>query len=662
MAASKPGSDGVTDPSDLVGQTVRHYRVLSRLGAGGGGVVYRAEDLKLRRPVALKFLRTLTQDAPAEAHERFQREARAAATLNHPHICTVYGIEEVEGQQIIAMERGEGGTLAHRLARGPRPGEQTLEFGMRSARALDAGHRVGIVHRDFKPGNVMLTNSGVKLLDFGLAKLESASGAEAEETRTISLTQPGAVVGTLQYMPPEQLVGKKVDWRCDIFAFGAVLYEMVTGKKALDGVAPVQPPLLNRLINDCLAKDPLARRQSLHDVALELEWMADPRNTALAGSPTARRRPAPPVIWAGIALALLATAVGILIARRETPRSAPVAGPIHLLIDPPSGMTFADNLPGVSGVDTIAVSPDGTKLAATVVDAGRFRKLWVRSLSSLSGEILPDTDGATRPFWSPDSKSIGYFAHQKLRIVPASGGPSRPITASLNYGGGTWNADGTILVGDNAELFTRVPASGGAPSAEGPSGFRAAFPWFLPDGRRFLFLAAGRNGVFLGRLGSPNPGRLLISDAQQPAFASPDSLLFLRAGRVMAQKLDLGEGRVVGEPAIVADGGTAGRSSIAAFSVSETGVLVYRFGTPVLNQLAWHSRDGRLLGPAGAPARYMQIFLSPDEKFAAVNVRQDGVASLGLLRLDNRILTLLASETQASIADGSWSPDSRQLV
>ncbi len=663
------------DPADLTGKSVNHYRVLERLGSGGMGVVYRAEDTKLGRQVALKFLPCSAAETPPRILDRFRREAQVAAALNHPHICAVYGVEEVSGEPMIVMELVEGQSLAERLAKGPLPFDQTLQLGVQLAQALDAGHRAGIVHRDFKPANIMLTRSGAKILDFGLAKWERA--AEPEGATEAGATQPGTVLGTLNYLSPEQAQGRDVDARSDIFAFGVVLYEMATGKKAFHGpnrvsvIAAIlerQPPSVSaampgtpiafeRLVTTCLAKDPDDRQQSLHDVSLQLGWIADAGPIPASG---ARRNRL--LLWGASALAMLAVAGTIVFfALRGSGRASSQLGVVHVLLPPPEGAAFAGGM---------AVSPDGSKLAAVIFDASNVRKLWVRSLRSLGEQILPDTVDASQPFWSADSKSIGFFAREKLRTIAASEGPVQSISDALRPNGGTWNADGTILYcPDYVSALHRVPAQGGvhqlALRQEEGEIWGDTWPHFLPDGLHFLFHASYRDdaksGVFLGALDSLER-RLLMRGVSEAHFAPPDYLLFLRAGAVMAQNVDIGRARPIGEPTPVTGGGNAGTAGATTFSASENGVLVYGTLTPAwTHRLTWRGRDGQQLGSAGEPGAYAEVFLSPDETMASVILAQDGPSNLWLLHFDTNVLSRLTFEP-TRIYDGVWSPDSRRLL
>jgi eukaryotic-like serine/threonine-protein kinase len=672
--------------ADLSGRSLLHYRIEEKIGEGGMGVVYRALDTRLDREVALKLL------APELAgdrnfRERFDREAKVISRLDHPNICALHDVGEQEGVHFLVMQYLAGETLAERLKRGPLPFDRALRHAIEIAEALDTAHRHGIVHRDLKPGNVMLTQTGTKLLDFGLAKTSPAAGEAAASilpTAGAPITKKGAVLGTYQYMAPEQLKGGEADARADIFAFGAVLYEMLTGKRAFEGTnqagviaaimssepPPVSsrrtmtPPALDRLVEHCLAKDPNDRKQSLHDVALELQWLADAGPMAVMGR--SNRLPA----WGGYALAALAVAALVLtFVWRGSQEAVPQPALVHTLLPPPVGYAFGDR---------VAVSPDGSKLAAEVFDASRASRLWVRSLSSPTDEkILPDTDGAKKPFWSADSKSIGFVAGLKLKTIFASEGSSRTLTdVTSDFAGGTWNAEGSILfTSDYFGALNWIPAQGGSSQAVTRVGqedrYGRMWPRFLADGRHFLFQSRNSTDMMstvnLGSLDSMDT-RVLIPDASAPDFAPPDYLLFVRAGSLMAQRFDFARARPLAEPARIAELVPAtGRLGTdywfrANFSVSENGLLVYGSSAPAgTTRLMWRGRDGRQLGSPSEPGIYSQVYLSPNETQASVIHNLDGVRNLWLLPFDTNILSPITNESDM-VLDPIWSPTSPKLV
>lgn len=662
---------GEWDPTNLVGKTVNHYRVLGRLGSGGMGVVYRAEDTRLGRQVALKFLPCAAADAPAQILDRFRREAQAAAALNHPQVCAVYSVEEVSGQPMIVMELVQGQTLADHLARGPLPPRQILTLGAQLARGLDAGHRLGIVHRDLKPANIMLSGDTLKVVDFGLASMKQA--AKPDEETVTTLTQAGMIMGTLNYLSPEQAQGKEADERSDIFAFGLVLYEMATGKKAFDGpnktsviaailerpaaplstIMPGIRPDLDRLVAACLMKDPAERLQSLHDAALQLEWMKKSNEPETPAAGVRRKLP-----WGIAGAATLALAVTAVATWNSSPRPPTPSAPVQLLIDAPGGQVFRGGL---------AISPDGSKLVAVVADQSNTFRLWVRSLSTLASQILTDSEGVIMPFWSPDSKSIGFFAHEKLKTIAATGGPARSLSDALRPAGGAWNADNTILYCKDlvTQLF-RIPATGGEPQPVTRLGLDSGhrYPSLLPDGRQFLFQTSDSNGqqsIFLGGYDSGKP-RLLVADATMPQVATPNQLLFRRANGLMAQRFNLGSGRLSGEPVPVVTGADGLPANVGSFSVSSNGFMAYRIGfADGSKNLVWRGRDGALLGMAGQPSNAAQVFLSADEKQVSMPVAQDGMRNIWRLQLDTSVLSQLTFEDRTAL-DPVWSPDGRRLV
>jgi len=438
------------------------YEIQSPLGAGGMGEVYLARDTRLDRTVAVKILPTHLS-SNIEAKQRFEREARAISSLNHPNICTLHDVGHQDGTDFLVMEYLEGETLADRLMKGPLSSEQVLKYGIDICEGLEKAHKSGVIHRDLKPGNVMLTKSGAKLMDFGLAKATLAQAPPASSlTMTISgpsagqpLTAQGMVIGTFQYMAPEQLEGKEADARSDIFALGAVLYEMASGRRAFMGksqasivaailasdpqpissVQPMSPPALDRVVRTCMAKDPDDRWQTAHDVKLQLEWIAEAGSKAGIPAPVAaRRRISQKLAWTVAAVAVAAAiALGIGFVLR-----APA--PVHTLrvsVLPPDQHSF-DPM-------SIALSPDGTKLAFVAAAAGGAPQLWVRPLDSTAAQPLAGTDDAAFPFWSPESRSLGFFAQGKMRIIDASGGAVQTLADAPQPRGGAWGTDGTLL-------------------------------------------------------------------------------------------------------------------------------------------------------------------------------------------------------------------------
>jgi Tol biopolymer transport system component len=658
------------------------YEILSAIGAGGMGEVYRARDTRLDRIVAIKVLPVHLADRP-ESRERFEREARTIAGLNHPHICTLFDVGHQDGTDYLVMEYLEGETLAQRLTKGPLPLQQVLQYAIEIADALDKAHRKGVTHRDLKPGNIMLTKSGTKLLDFGLAKLqqEVAPNIQISQSPTMSqpLTAQGTIVGTLQYMAPEQLEGKEVDARTDIFAFGTVVYEMATGKRAFEGksqasvisaimssepaamssLQPMTPPALDRVVKKCLAKEPDDRWQSAHDVTDELKWIAEGgsqvglTHPVTAKGSRARWRGALP--WATtVALAIVAAFFAF-----SNYHEKPLA-PTQLLryqIFPPEKASFGAAL---------ALSPDGRHLAFTATVEGGPSQLWVRDLDTLEARPLPGTEGANDPFWSPDNRVLGFGVGSHLTRVDVSGGvPQMICDASGAVLGGAWNQDGVIVFGSYAGLM-RVSAAGGTPSFitkvdRSRGEVLHADPSFLPDGRRFLYRRyPGAAGTYVGSLDAgpeqQDSKRLLAASgiyAPTPG-QGPGHILFLQDGTLMAQNFDASRMELEGDPTPIVQ-------QVTHASVSASGVLAYIGGGAAPVQLTWFDRQGMVLGRLGEPGIDPLPAISPDGS-AVVVPRIEG---------EGRDLWLynLARGTQSRLTfDGKanrypvWSPDSSHIA
>ena len=669
------------------------YEIVAAVGAGGMGEVYKATDTRLDRTVAIKVLAAhLT--ANAEYRQRLEREARAISTLNHPHICALYDIGQQDGIDFLVLEYLEGETLAARLGKGPLPLNQLLLYGAQIADALDKAHRKGFTHRDLKPGNIMLTQAGAKLLDFGLAKARIGQGAPGEATLTVlptaaaELTQKGALLGTFQYMSPEQFHGCDADARSDIFAFGAVLYEMATGQKAFTGKSqasvmaaildfdpppistrqPMSPLSLDRLVSTCLAKDPEERWQTAHDVMLQLKAIAaeaapSPKIEKTKGRPVLGER----IAWTAAALAVVAAALLAMLYFRSPPAEL-----IKLSLLPPEKATFQH----------IAISPDGRRLAFTAADASGKTQLWGRGLNALSAQALNGTDGAAYPFWSPDSRFIAFFAQGKLKKIESSGGPPQTLSDASDGRGGAWSREGVIVFARSAiESLFRVPGAGGETKPVtsldlSRQEISHRWPHFLPDGRHFLFLAiAGgqeKRGIFVASLESgpesKDRRRLLGDDSSMAAYAAAPSgsgyLLILRDRTLMAQAFDAGKLKLEGEPIPVAEQVGLDVTRRAAFSVSETGALVYDTSeSSTSSQLAWFDRSGKRLGAVGPPGVFMSASLSPDQTRVAVDRLdpQGGTTDVWLHELARGINTRFTFDPKNDYIP-VWSPDGRWIA
>jgi serine/threonine protein kinase len=615
------------------------------------GEVYRARDTRLERTVAVKVLPAHLSASP-EVRQRFEREAKTISQLSHPHICALYDVGNQDSVEYLVMEYLEGETLSERLAKGPLPLEQTLRYGAEIADALDKAHRQGIVHRDLKPGNVMLTKSGVKLLDFGLAKAITPETLPSEMTSSptvvgrVALTQEGTILGTLPYMAPEQLEGGETDGRTDIFALGATLHEMATGRKAFSGssraslasailrdepapissIQPMTPQALDRVVRKCLAKDPEDRWQSAADLGSELEWIAEVGSQAgmtVPGISRDRRRER--LAWVASATLLLALLASLFHTSRRT-REAPKA--IRFFLASPEKAEFFRH----PSSNSLALSPDGSSLAFVAATGGRA-SLWVRPLDALAAVRLNGTEDAIGPFWSPDGRSIGFFARGKLQKIAVAGGPPQALCDIAVGNAATWGRDGTILFAEmegGREGIYRVSAEGGAAtqvsSYERARGERSqTWPVFLPDGRHFLYLSGAFDGpkesrsLWVGSLGSRQTHRIMAVDSRV-AYCPPGYLLFSRDGTLLAEPFDAEALRVTGDPIPVGESVWFFRSTgNASFSVSENGSVVYQAG-PNPTRLTWRDRSGRETGAVGAPALFGRPRLSPDGSSIAVEV------------------------------------------
>ena len=654
------------------------------------GEVYRARDTRLGRDVAIKILpQHLTQEP--DARQRFEREARAISSLNHPHICTLHDIGHQDGTDFLVMELLEGETLAKRLERGLVPTVELLRIGIEVADALDKAHRKGILHRDLKPSNIMLTKSGAKLMDFGLAKAASDGAAPALETLTQSLnpsartkpvTQQGTIVGTFQYMSPEQMEGKEADTRSDIFSLGAVLYEMATGRRAFEGkttasviaailereppaissVQPMSPPALDRTVKICLAKDPDERFQSAHDVRLQLEWVREAGSQAGVPAPVvAHRKNRERVAWLAAAVLLIiaiALAYGF-IARAPKPEQAVVA---QIAAPKSAGYALWGISPGLP-----ALSPDGTQLAFVAMGSDGKQLLWVRPLNSSSARALEGSDDAAHPFWSPDGRSIGYFAKGKLVRIDLSGGPPVTLASTPGLPGGTWNTDRTILIGSGTAGILRVPASGGTPQQLVKlSSFQVPTSWpqFMPDGKHFLFYkVAGPNeepGTYAASIDGGAPV-LILRGSSAAVYAAPGYLLFVREGTLMAQPFNAGELRVSGDATPIAQN-VAVNSIIrrGIFGVSENGTLIYESAVRGGLQISWHDRSGKTVSQTGTLGDFGTPAISPDGSRVAVSYTDPGTGKpdIWVYDLARGIKTRITFAPGVN-ADAFWSPDGK---
>jgi serine/threonine protein kinase len=570
----------------VAGHRFGAYEVIDLLGEGGMGEVYKARDIRLGRSVAIKIVRSDLSENP-DFRSRFDREARVISQLNHPNICTLHDVGHQDGLDFLVMEYVHGETLAERLVRGALPLEEVLRYGAQITDALDHAHRHGFVHRDLKPSNIILTKSGAKLLDFGLATLGIASTG-SESPLAAAFTQERAIVGTLHYMAPEQVQGKNADARTDIFAMGAVLYEMLTGRKLWEGdnkatvIAAIlgrEPPALTIqahipgtlawTIRTCLAKDPDERWQSAADIRHQLRGIAsrlveDEQRTIPEGIRSRTRKP----VWAAVALAVLSAALIVMLWQRRT--AVPPAAVSRFTLPPPDGHTY-DRMH--------AIAPGASRIAFVAVDAKGQGSLWIRALDAVTPQRLAGTEGASYPFWSPDGRFIGFFADSALKKVDLTTGIVETIcTCDTGSGGGaTWNKDGLILFSKGlvADTLWRVPASGGVPSAlpASPAAINA-WPQFLPDGIHFLSLAVDRSGggVYIGSLASAPYKRILEFEPRRTrAWYASGFLFFLEERALVAQPFDLQRFELRGTPIRIAEDVGQNAPGRSLFDVSDGG-------------------------------------------------------------------------------------------
>jgi serine/threonine protein kinase len=633
------------------GSRLGPYEIVSSIGAGGMGEVYRAKDTRLDRVVAIKVLPDHQASKP-ELRERFEREARAISSLNHPHICTLYDVGHQGGVDYLVMEYIEGETLAARLVKGPLPLDQLFKYAIEIADALGKAHRQGVTHRDLKPGNIMLTKSGAKLLDFGLAKLRLQASPSVPisqvSTAAGAVTAPGMILGTLQYMAPEQVEGKAADARADIFSFGAVIYEMATGKKAFEGksqasliaailerepapissLQPMTPPALDRVVKTCLAKDPEDRWQNAQDLKRELGWIADGVSGAGGPSPSLDGRSiARPVGWIvatiAVVVAVVLGAVSLLRKPNPTPR-------LQVSLLPPNDTSYSIN-------SRFAISPDASKIAFAADNSATSQSLWIRSLDSSAAQSLAGTEGATNPFWSPDGKFVGFFADEELKTIGSDGGPVTTLAKALGIGGGTWGPDGTIVFQwgvDGGGLFS-VSANGGPVSevtrvdaSRKESAQR--WPFFLPDGRHLLFQVKLTTP---SQDGSVNEIRMLdLPTRKQTVLLRSDSnaeyangyLLRVQQGSLMAQPFDISTLTASGVPIPLAEQVSLTGVGVARFSASQSGSLTFEKYDNT-TKLVMYSREGKEIGQVGSPKQF--CFGSAGNGEVTLSVNEDSAPS-----------------------------------
>jgi len=667
----------------VLGKTLNHYRILEKIGQGGMGEVYLAEDSRLDRKVAVKILPEHLSER-AELRERFEREARAVSSLNHPHICTLHDIGEQDGIHFLVMEHLEGESLAERLEKGALSLEQTLQYAIQIADALDKAHRQGVVHRDLKPGNIMLVKSGAKLLDFGLAKLRATEATEgnlsALPTKASNLTVEGTILGTLQYMAPEQLEGKDTDSRTDIFAFGAVVYEMATGKKAFEGssqasliaaimgqeprpmaeLQPMTPALLNQVVKKCLAKEPDERWQSASDLITGLKWVTEVGTPVDSLSPvTAAAAWKRAIPWGIAATALILAGVAVWSFRDPLPRSV-----TRLDITPSRTQPLVND----SGSE-VAISPDG-RWIAYVVESEGMRKLYRRSMDDFTAMEIPGTEGAgTNPFFSPDGKFLAFFADGSLKKVPLTGGIVTTLTDAVpseQIGSGDWGFGDTIVFTAGADRMNlrRISGVGGEyeiltmpDPQKGESQYRD--PEILPDGTAVLFTVWSRDGFHTAALSlETGDQKIIIEEGRSPHYMATGHLLYELpgTGTLMIVPFDLDELEVRGDPVPVLQGVRYTRVSGADFTISKEGTLAYVSGRLASRSLVWVDHEGKSTPLMERPVSLEQPRVSVDGQRVAVGSDYD----IFIFNLSREVLTPLTGEWWNHAQ--AWSPDGNRVA
>jgi Tol biopolymer transport system component/predicted Ser/Thr protein kinase len=671
-----------------IGTQVGPYEITALLGAGGMGEVYKATDTRLNRTVAIKILLQHFSGNP-EMKQRFEREAQTIGALNHSHICTLYDVGQFEGTEFLVMEYLEGETLAGRLERGPLPIPEVLKIAAEIADALDKAHRQGITHRDLKPGNVMLTKSGAKVLDFGLAKLKQAQQSVTTSTlpTRADVTATGTILGTVQYMSPEQLEGQEADARSDIFALGTIIYEMVTGKKVFQGRSqasliaaimhfdppslaaqqPLTPPMLDRVVRKCLEKDPENRWQTARDLLTELQWIGEGGTQIGVPAQVAaeRRKPARLVqVWGVLATVLLVAAAATLTYVYFRP------------VTQPDEIRFVVNVPPMPSPYQLTVSPDGRWIAYVASTASVARALFVRPIGSITAQQLTTIDGTNSTlFWSPDGRHLAFVSGGRLRRIDIGGGPPQNICDLLQGEalGGAWNTEGVILSGSRSGLF-RVPAAGGEPVQMTSIDSKLqeighVLPAFLPDGHHYLYFVESNQpstaGIYAGSLDSKDRTRILTATSFG-VYAEPGYMLFARDETLFAQRFDAKKLELSGEPVRIADelayGGPV--DPRASFAVSQNGILIFRNGAnSLLNlQLTWVDRGGKEIGKVGMPGPFLGPDLSPDGKRIAVHRHDSRGGDIWVFDSDRATMSRATFDATQDNSSPAWSPDGSRIA
>jgi len=679
------------------GKKLAHYEITGLLGKGGMGEVYRARDTKLGRDVAIKVLPTEMSKDP-ERLARFDREARTLATLQHANVASIYGFETAGDTRFLVMELAEGEDLSERLKQGALPAEDVVTLAVQLAKGLSAAHAVGIIHRDLKPANIKISSEGkLKILDFGLARANGAdemSDSALEHSPTLTaMTQPGVILGTAAYMSPEQARGKNVDHRADIWAFGIVLFGMLTGRPVFEGETASDTlagvlradvpweelpkdttPTLRRLLERCLDRDPTRRLQAISEARIALEDLEAGRSDESASRSTARgglRFRGERLAWIVAVVALVAT-TAIMTVRHESMPNQPL---VQSTLLPPDGWDFAPASP-------FAVSHDGSHVAFEAVArpenetvASGSNSIWLRDLGHPEARQLANTNGNAYPFWSPDGQWLGFFANGKLSKIQARGGPVIPLCEATDGRGGTWSSAGTIIFQKSwSEGLMKVPASGGSPvplTTLNEDHFEVSHRWpsFLPDGKHYLFYVVSTtnpntseySGIYLGSL-DESESRLLLKSESRGLYAQ-GHLIYRAGSTLMARPFDPSGHRFTGDPAPVSSDIPGGAISWggAQFGVSETGVLLHMRGAEATSTLlSWRDRIGKVLGTVGDPAGYWELSLSNDGTRIAISIGQV-TGDIWIIDLERQMRARFTFDP-ADDRTPLWSPDGNRVA
>ena len=663
------------------------YEILDAIGAGGMGEVYRARDTRLERTVAIKILPAQFSSNPVRK-QRFEREAKTISSLNHPHICVLYDVGHQDGVDYLVMECVEGETLAKRLEKGGLPLEQVLKFGTQIADALDKAHRSGVVHRDLKPGNIMLTPTGAKLLDFGLAKpvapLASMATLTAGVTQSSPVTEQGAIVGTFQYMSPEQIEGKELDGRSDIFSLGAVLYEMLTGQRAFQGksqlsvasailekeptpistVKPLTPPALDHAIKKCLTKLPEERWQSASDLAGELKWIGEAGSQAGVPAPVISHRKLRERLMQAAAALFALIAIGFALRAPKPPQ--PMRLSVEIGVD---ATLFTEWGPSV------ILSPDGTRLAFVAAASDKKRRMYVRSLDQLQATALSGTENARNPFFSLDGQWLGFFADGKLKKISVQGGAAVMLCDAPNDRGGSWGEDGTIVFTPDIRMaLSKVSSAGGTPqpltTLDKQTGeFSHRWPQVLPGGKAVLFTSSitsisYEDADIVVYSMSSGQRKTLLHGGYHPRCLASGHIVYMHEGTLFAVPFDLKRLEVTGQPAPIFEGVIGVPSTGGAqFSFSETGNLVYVAGRGGFENVSiyWMDRQGKFTPLRATPGDYSNLAFSPDGKRLALEINDGKRIDIWVYEWERDTLTRLTFGGEENFRP-VWTPDGQRIT